>query len=436
MRKELLGSLMALLVGAGAALAQTPAPGQLPSLSGRLSLHAADQPAADPMDGSLDPSMTGEQAASAQPPGCKRPAPPIWVSAEYLLWWIKDARFPPLVTTGPPGSGGILGAPGTVIVSGGTNFDYSPMSGGRISAGFWFSHDENVGVEGTFLWLGSRGVHFGAVSPTGQPIIALPFFDINTGVEDAILAAFPNTDTASINVTSTSRIRGGEVNGVWNLGAGRRGHFDLLLGFRYLELDEDLSITEDIHVSPNFNILLPNGQFLVPSIAGERIRVADAFGADNNFYGGQIGARAEFWRDNFFVNVLGKVALGGVNEAVDVNGMTAELGRGIVHAGGVFALPSNMGHFKKDKFAVVPEVGVNVGCQLGQHWRIFAGYNFLYWSHVARPGDQISRNLQGQQIPLANLGGGPIIGPIGPTFPFKDTDFWAHGVNFGLEFLF
>ena len=431
MSNGFLGSLTAMLASAGLALAQSRAPANLPPLTGPLALRSAEQPALPAMaEPDADPDAESQQCR------VKRPAPPIWVSAEYLLWWIKNSPFPPLVTTGPVESGGILNAPGSVVVAGGGNIDYEEISGGRISLGFWFDQSERVGVEGNFLWIGSRSFRFSAVSPTGQPIIALPFFDINTGVEDAELFAFPNTDTASIDVTSSSRMRGGEVNGVVSLGARRRGHFDFLLGFRYLELDEDLSMLEDIHVDPGFNVLLPNGQPLAPSIAGERIRVADTFSADNSFYGFQLGARTEMWWGNVFANVRAKVALGAANQAVDVNGMTAELGRNIVHAGGVLALPSNVGHFKKDKFAVVPEVGVNVGYQFGQHWRAFAGYNFLYWNTVARPGLQIDRNVHGQQIPLNNLGGGPIVGPIGPTFTLHDTDFWAHGVNFGVEFIF
>src|SRR5262249_5231137 len=36
----------------------------------------------------------------------------FYFSGEYLLWWIKDRHVPPLVTTGPVGSTGVLGAPG------------------------------------------------------------------------------------------------------------------------------------------------------------------------------------------------------------------------------------------------------------------------------------------------------------------------------------
>src|SRR5689334_904180 len=41
----------------------------------------------------------------------------LWVNAEYLMWWLNGDPLPPLVTTGPPSTGGILG-PGTHILFG------------------------------------------------------------------------------------------------------------------------------------------------------------------------------------------------------------------------------------------------------------------------------------------------------------------------------
>ncbi len=59
------------------------------------------------------------------------------------------------------------------------------------------------------------------------------------------------------------------------------------------------------------------------------------------------------------------------------------------------------------------------------------GYDFLYWSSVARPGDQIDRTVNSTQIAPRT---GPFTGPARPAFEFKNTDYWAHGVNFGVEF--
>ena len=36
---------------------------------------------------------------------------------------------------------------------------------------------------------------------------------------------------------------------------------------------------------------------------------------------------------------------------------------------------------------------MTLGYQLTETVRLYAGYNFLYWTNVARPGAQIDRNL-------------------------------------------
>jgi hypothetical protein len=58
------------------------------------------------------------------------------------------------------------------------------------------------------------------------------------------------------------------------------------------------------------------------------------------------------------------------------------------------------------------------------------GYNFLYWSNVIRPGNQVDRVINPNLLPPANGLGGP----NRPTFEFHGSDFWAQGVSFGLEF--
>ena len=99
--------------------------------------------------------------------------------------------------------------------------------------------------------------------------------------------------------------------------------------------------------------------------------------------------------------------------------------------GGILALPTNSGHFTHDPFAVVPEVGLNVGYQVTNRLRLFMGYSFLYWSNVVRPGDVIDRTVNLTQIP-SNLGPGTLVGPARPAVVLKDTDFWAQGLNFGV----
>jgi hypothetical protein len=77
----------------------------------------------------------------------------------------------------------------------------------------------------------------------------------------------------------------------------------------------------------------------------------------------------------------------------------------------------------------------SINSQLNNHLRIYAGYTFLYWSDVARPGDQIDRGINTSQLPIVGASAGSA-GSNRPTFSFKETDFWAQGVNAGLEFPF
>jgi hypothetical protein len=64
--------------------------------------------------------------------------------------------------------------------------------------------------------------------------------------------------------------------------------------------------------------------------------------------------------------------------------------------------------------------------------QVYAGYNFLYWSNVIRPGDQIDRTVDLTFVPNA-----PPVPPSGQNRPaptFGQSDFWAQGVQFGVQF--
>ncbi len=63
--------------------------------------------------------------------------------------------------------------------------------------------------------------------------------------------------------------------------------------------------------------------------------------------------------------------------------------------------------------------------------RLTVGYTFLYWSQVARAGDQISTVINPSQFPPGQLSGAPA-----PQFKLALSDFWAQGVNFGVDFRF
>jgi hypothetical protein len=346
-------------------------------------------------------------------------------SAEYLLWWLKDQHVPPLVTTGPPASNGILGMPGTKVLFGGNGVSEGDFSGARFTGGYWLDSCQLWAIEGSFFFLGDQTRNF-AASSAQFPVLARPFFNLNSGLEFSQVTATPGVSTGRIDVSTTSRLWGAEGNVRRHLCGGCDWRVDLLAGFRYLNLDEGLAITESIQA-------IPGGS----AFGGDNIFVADRFHANNKFYGGQVGADFEYHRGPWFADVRGKVALGGTRQLVDINGnqlIVTPTGAAMSFNGGLLALPSNIGHFHRDRFGVLPEVGVNVGYQVTDHLRAFVGYNFLYLSSVVRPGDQIDRVIDVTKVPNFAPPGTPPAPQARPMVLFKDTDFWAQGINFGLEF--
>jgi Putative beta barrel porin-7 (BBP7) len=383
----------------------------------------------------------GEPCAKADwacgPPGR------IWVSAEYLLWWVKDSRLPPLATTGPAiftqsSLPGALGGLGTAGLFGGDGLDRDPFSGGRFTAGYWFNCAQTKGIEASYFFLGSRSNDFGATSSgaPGSSVLARPFFDVSSGLQNSELIAFPGLASGTVGVHSTTRLQGAEANMICNLccscgdcgdcGAPARSYrVDLISGFRYLDLREGLGVVEDTQILPGS-----------PLIAPADIRAFDQFDTRNQFYGGQVGVRAEARQNRFFANVTGKLALGDTHQTVDINGATTITplgGTAIVRPGGLLALPTNSGRFSRDVFSVVPEGSVNVGYQFTNNLRFSVGYTFLYWSGVARPGDAVDLRVNSTRVPTSLL---PPSGPAAPLFAFRGSDFWAQGMTFGVQLLF
>jgi hypothetical protein len=380
------------------------------------------------------PSVSGTAHPSDAVPPTDPPDDRVWFGAEFLLGWIKNGHVPPLVTTGPPAGAGTLGQPGTVVLFGpDSDLTHSPLPGGRFTVGAWVDECHICGLEGSYFFLSPRGNSFEAAgdgSP-GSPVLARPFFNTALGREDSELVAFPGVLAGRIRVEPSSRLQGFEVNGLCNVCRTCNPcgccnwSIDALAGFRYLDLDDGLRITENLSVLPG-----------VPGLGGSQFVVQDSFGAHNQFYGGQLGLRGAAWLGQFFATANLKVALGDSQEGVDISGftqITTPAGAVSTLPGGLLALPSNSGHFYRDRFAVVPEANLTVGYQVTDNVSVSIGYTFLYWSNVVRAGDQIDRAVNPAALPINGAAGAP---SSRPAFGFHDTDFWAQGLTFGLEFRF
>jgi hypothetical protein len=349
----------------------------------------------------------------------------FWFRGDYLLWWLKESPVPPLVTTSPLGTprdlAGVLGAPGTGILYQG---DGNPeRSGGRFTLGFWFDPDRTIGLESTTLFIAERSMTFRDVS-TGVPILARPFFNVASGTEASELVAYPGVLAGGVAVSSADQLWGTELDLRVNVCRGCIWHVDGLAGVRFLGLDEHLGIAE--------GLIVPSGS---GALGGSTIIVQDAFSTHNLFVGGQAGLDVGFQRGRWSVDFLGKVALGNTHEEQTISGSTQFNVPGLppsVQPGGLYALPSNSGHFSRDRFAVVPEAGILIGFQITRCLRAVIGYTFLYNSAVLRPGNQIDRSINVTQLP-SQVGPGTLVGAARPTPMFHGSDFWAQGLSFGLE---
>ena len=350
----------------------------------------------------------------------------IWFDTEYLLWWTKNAPAPALVTASPPGTppaqAGILGLDSTTVLAGGN----MPLvdqrrSGARFTLGFWLDCERELALESTSLVLFDRQFAFAASgTAAGSAFLARPFVDAMTGLQAREPVAFPNLVSGTVGVTSSSSLWGTELNLRTNLCRSCCSRLDLLTGFRTLGLDENIHITENLQIVPEFG--------------GTQFNIADIFGTHNNFYGGQLGLDWQCRRGRWTFDLLGKVALGDTHERIIIDGTTARTFGGVteVQPGGLLALPTNIGAVNHDRFAVVPELGLKLGYQITPHIKFTVGYTFLYWSEVVRAGDQIDTTVNVTRIPFGTT-------PVGPARPAplgKTNDFWAQGVNLGLEFKF
>lgn len=360
--------------------------------------------------------------------------PASWYGrAEYLLWWTKNDKTPiPLVTTGSPGNNGViqqagaLGRADTVVLSDGV-LDRNPFSGGRFTLGYVYDECGQRAVEVSGFFLSPRSSNFGASSAFNQ-VLTRPFFDVNNGQQSVERVAFPGFSTGNVQVHSPSELWGIEANHLKKWCCGCDYRVDVLAGVRYLDLRERLGIVENVQTDPTTPL----------PFDGNLVRIEDVFATHNQFYGAQVGIQGAWQFGRLTLDGRAKLALGVTHQTLSING-SQQFPPGTPNVdtrpGGLYALNSNIGTYSRNQFSVVPEVGVSVGYDVAENLRLSVGYNFLYWSSVVRPGDQIDPNLDITRIPnFARPAGTQPVSSPHPAVLFKDTDYWAQGLTFGVEF--
>lgn len=408
MNRRILASALAAAFFAVTSIATASEP--LPTSTSQEELAATDACAdCNPRDACYDPCASS----------------PWFLEAEGLLWWRKSRPLPPLVTTSPIGTAqadaGVLDAAGTAILFGSDNYNDGPQAGARLSLGRWLDAEQLVGVGASFYFLGQENIEETFVAAGASDILAVPFFNATLGAEDALLANFPGvTSNGQVNVQYQNDVLGGDAYLRHAIYADWIIRVDALAGYQFARVDDGLQL---------------NANYNDAGLANANLDVQDRFLAKNEFHGGALGMLARVESGLWSVKAIAKCGLGNMHQTVDISGRTITTpiaGAPTTTAGGLLALPTNIGRVSNDEFAIVPEAKLNIGYRVTPNWTLGVGYSFIYFSDVMTAGRAIDRNLNLTQIP------GPLVGPAVPAPPtFANTsDFWVQGLNFSAEFAY
>jgi hypothetical protein len=379
---------------------------------------------------------------------------------EALVWWYNAPNGIPLLTTGDPVNdpqAGLLGGPSTRTLFGNRDVPLNPFCGARLTLGVW-NAPRTFGIEAGFFALGRQDSCFSAAADgNGNPFLAVPFLSTGAGIENRFLLANPGGQDNPVNTTPglgsyaaafQSELAGADIDALANLAARPGFRIDLLGGFVWRGLYENLKLEYRLPETDG-GFRFDGEEFIaLPSFGGSAF---DQFSTRNNFYGGQIGARTVWDFGRFSFDFTGKLGIGATVQQVTIQGQsqftstTPDRFQGPptttsrTNPFGVFAQTSNIGRSSQAVCALVPEFNTQVNFQALPRLKVFVGYNFMYWSSVVRPADQIDRGINRtnpadlSQYFTSLQGDSPALPPR-PAPTMKTTDLLVQGINLGLEF--
>jgi hypothetical protein len=324
---------------------------------------------------------------SAPPEGC-RPLGRWWVSPTFEFAWLPSKPAPGAVRLRvPTGTGD--GIPGPILPLAGRSAERF-QGGFGLNLGWWFGDGNRHGVDASLFFVSGGDATFDGFAP-GMLVL---FPNGTTKSAPQVIVFPPGTPIVGIfPATLSTWYIGTDVNYRHNLHCGPNARLDLLAGYRYAFLQDELFIGEPPDDS--------HDEF-------RRNRVA----VSNPFHGGQLGLAGEYRGSGWYVSGTAKVAFGVVSPEVCASGLFVGA-EGATGAGGYSRLAA-LGDPGGNRFAVLPTLNVQLGKQVRDHGRIFVGYSFQYLSQAARLGDALNAAATGLAL----------------------TDFWVQSFNLGFELRF
>jgi hypothetical protein len=388
--------------------------------------------------------MHGAEGTAAADAFRGPPIPPpgrVYLDAEYLYWFTRPTKLPPLAiesSTVSPGALPSVGQEGSVVIIGDNEVDAGARSGGRVRAGFWIGQGETFGVEVSGLYLDQISSTFSTASD-GSVSLGVPFRDaaiLSLKNETSLLLAAPGQSAGSTVVHTATKFWGAELDGLCSVTGGPWCRADAVFGVRYLRLQEQLDQSSTTRPLPDTGFVTFLGVPLFDP--ADSVTITDSFRTKNEFFGGQVGGHILLQKGIWSAEFRATIAPGVTHQTVQISGatsLTTPDGRTTV-PGGLFAQLTNSGNFSTTRFNLVPEAGAAVGCQITSFLRATLGYSAIYWQEgVLRPTTELDRLVSSTLIPVQNPTSTLPPPPRAPNpIPqLKSVDFWAQGVHFGLE---
>jgi hypothetical protein len=326
-----------------------------------------------PMSGGPMPMDGGGYGAPCGPEGCPGGCPScqghcyddggmhyVYGSAEVFYARRTNQPNPqPIVET--------TASPGSVITST-RDFDFGYQPGIKATAGYYFSN--GWGVEGTYF--GDFDLRSGIIVTDPAATLTLPGSFGTNGVNFGSVDRF--------DLSYTSRVHNAELNFILPYGS-----IQYLAGFRYFEMDENLSIVgTDSALGTSSSYTVQTG---------------------NHLFGGQLGARTQWEVGRFVFDAECK---GGVFSNAAEQFQSA-------NDPGLANVRSNGAHEKQTAF--IGEVAAYLFYPMGSHFTARLGYTAVWIDDLALATDQLNFN--------DTATGGSGIDTRGSTI--------IHGFNAGVE---
>ena len=376
---------------------------------------------------------------------CGRPnsAPDGWVRAEGLMWWTNGTDLPPLVTTSPSGTpigeAGVLGYSTTEVLLGGDNYMGQLRGGFRVNAGIWRDCCHRFGLEGEYWNLAGDGFTTG-YEGNGLPIIARPFYNVQSESQDRQMTSYPSNSSGSVRVETQDYV---QSVGAW-LRCGlikpptccacdpcedfccgeppaklRMRRLDFLIGYRNYRLNDRLSVYE----------------FVEASGSPASTSIQDHFRTVNDFHGTELGVEGSWSCRKWSLDLLAAMAVGNNRRVASINGsqlitLPPPLNP-LRYDEGILAVGTNRGHYERDVVSVIPRFSARVGYDFTDCIRAFISYDLVYWGDVFRAADQIDTQLDTRNWPPTQQGATDY-----PQFLGRGSHFWAQGLSLGAEISF